>query len=225
MPTLISPLTKCAVLILLGPPGSGKGTQAGPLAHHLGIPHISTGDLLRGHIQEKTPLGLQADAVMREGKLVPDELVLDMLFGRISQTDCQKGYILDGFPRTLPQAQAFEARVSSEAQLVALSFSLGDATLIERIVGRLACKACGRPYHLQFDPPKQAGVCDACHSPLFQRDDDKEEVVRKRLEAYRIQTSPLIAHYNKLGVLREIASNGSKADVFQKILYHLSEKL
>ncbi len=221
MPNLLFPSTKCLVLILLGPPGSGKGTQAALLSEQRRIPHISTGDLLREHIRKATSLGLQAESTMREGKLVPDALVLDMLFERIALPDCRNGYLLDGFPRTLPQAQALEARLGAETQLVALSFSLSDKTLIERIVGRFGCKRCGRPYHVRFDPPKRKGMCDECNEPLHQRDDDKEAVVLKRLETYRAQTSPLLQHYQTQGILREIKSCGSKTDVFQAILQSL----
>jgi adenylate kinase len=216
-------LTRSLVLLLLGPPGCGKGTQAEPLSGELRIPHISTGNLFREHIRGQTPLGKKAKEFMDLGKLVPDELVLDMLFERIGEEDCKRGYILDGFPRTLPQAEAFEKRLGSETTLIAVSFTLSDETLIERIVGRLACAGCGRSYHLRFSPPTRERICDQCNSSLYQRDDDKEEIVKKRLQVYRAQTAPLLDHYaSKEGVLREVKSQGSKEQVFKEVMEVIS---
>ena len=214
--------TSSLIIIFMGPPGAGKGTHAGPLADHLGIPHISTGDLFRHHIRTGTPLGKIANMYIAEGKLVPDELTLDMLFDRLSQGDCQKGCILDGFPRTVPQAEAFERRLSSCSKISVLHFCIDDAPLIQRIVGRLACKQCGTPYHCQFNPPKKLSSCDRCCGSLYQRDDDTEEVVRKRLEVYRLQTKPVIDYYaEKEGVLREICGAGQPDLVFQNVLKSL----
>jgi adenylate kinase len=210
--------TKPLVLILMGPPGAGKGTHAGPLSEKLGLPHISTGDLFRENIRNQTPLGQKAKNFIDQGKLVPDELVLNMLFDRIQRPDCAHGYILDGFPRTVAQAEALDQRLKS-SQVLALNFEIADEHLVERIVGRIACKTCGRPFHLKFDPPKEQGVCDACSGPLYQRDDDKAEIVIKRLEVYHNQTQPLIEYYNrKPDALHHIDSLQSKDQVFQDLL-------
>lgn len=213
------PENKPAVVILMGPPGAGKGTHAGPLSEHLGLPHISTGDLFRENIRNQTPLGQKAKTFMDQGQLVPDELVLDMLFDRVSKEDCKHGYILDGFPRTLPQAKALDQRLNARHNVIALNFQLEDRAIIERITGRIACKQCGKPYHKIYDLPKKEGVCDTCGGALYQRDDDKEEIVRKRLEVYRAQTAPLIEYYAKQkGVLREIDSKNTKEHVFHDVL-------
>jgi len=181
----------------------------------LKLPHISTGDLFRDHIRKQTSLGKQAKTFIDAGKLVPDALVLDMLFDRISSEDCKLGYLLDGFPRTVPQAEALQQRLG-ETPIVVLSFALPDKTLIERITGRLVCSQCGKTHHRTFDPPKTAGVCDACKHILSQRPDDKEEVVRKRLQVYRLQTAPLLQFYRES--LREISSTGTKDEVFKQVL-------
>lgn len=210
---------KPLVIILMGPPGAGKGTHAGPLSQHLDLPHISTGDLFRQNIRLQTQLGRQAKGYMDKGNLVPDELVLEMLFDRVGQDDCRAGYILDGFPRTLPQAKALDQRIRKQAHVIVLNFSLKDPLIIERITGRIACKECGRPYHKKYDPPKQGMSCDSCQGKLTQRDDDKEEIVRKRLEVYRAQTEPLIAYYSaQKEVLRHIDSAKGKEQVFHDVL-------
>jgi len=207
------------VVILMGPPGAGKGTHAGPLSEQLGLPHISTGDLFREHIRSQSTLGIQAKSFMDKGNLVPDVLVLDMLFDRVSKVDCKNGYILDGFPRTMPQAKELDQRLGSRNRIIALNFNLPDSTIIERVIGRIACKNCGRPFHKKFDPPKIEKVCDNCSGPLHQRDDDKEEIIRKRLEVYRVQTEPLINYYAKQkSVLKEINSQNAKAQVFHDVM-------
>jgi adenylate kinase len=203
------------ILILMGPPGSGKGTHATPLSRTLSLPHISTGDLFRENIRNQTPLGIEAKKNIDQGKLVPDDLVLDMLFERIARPDCKNGYILDGFPRTIPQAKALDEKLKGQ-KVIALNFHLEDPLIIERVTGRIGCKGCGRPYHLKFDPPRHSGICDGCGSELLQRDDDREEIIRKRLDVYRIQTEPLIRHYTKQ--VRHIDSSRSKEQVFQEIL-------
>jgi adenylate kinase len=203
----------------MGPPGAGKGTHAGPLSEHLGIPHISTGDLFRNNIRMGTPLGKIAHMYISEGRLVPDELTLDMLFDRLSQEDCRKGCILDGFPRTVSQAEAFEKRLDASSKLMVVHFCVDDAPIIERIIGRLACKECGTPYHSRFSPPKRQGLCDRCEGPLYQRDDDTEAVVRRRLEVYRLQTKPVIDHYaEKEGLLREVCGMSQPEIVFERVL-------
>lgn len=210
---------KPMVLILMGPPGAGKGTHAAPLSGQLSLPHISTGDLFRENMRNETALGKEAKSYIDKGNLVPDELVLDMLFDRVAAPDCKGGYILDGFPRTIAQAKALDLRIQDKNLVIVLNFNLSDEAIIERVTGRIACKSCGRPYHKKFDPPQNESVCDHCGGVLFQRDDDKEEIIRKRLEVYRAQTAPLIEHYAKQeGVLREIDSQKDKAQVFQDVL-------
>lgn len=214
---------KPLIVILMGPPGAGKGTHAGPLSQHLAIPHISTGDLFREHIRGQSPLGIKAKSYIDAGNLVPDELVLDMLFDRVAKDDCKNGYILDGFPRTLPQAAALDKRLGSRHRVIALNFNLADQVIIERITGRIACKSCGRPCHLKYDPPKVSMSCDSCGGQLYQRDDDKEAIIRKRLEVYREQTEPLIAYYSaQKDVLKNIDSENSKNQVFSDVLDALS---
>lgn len=217
---LVASEIKPLVIILMGPPGAGKGTHAVPLSEHLGLPHISTGDLFREHIRKQTPLGVKAKSHMDKGNLVPDTLVLDMFFERVRSDDCKNGYILDGFPRTVPQAKALDEQL--KAQVIALYFNLPDPVVIERVSGRIACKECGRPFHKRFDPPKKALVCDGCNGTLYQRDDDKEEIIRKRLEVYRAQTEPLIAYYRKQKeIFREIDSRNGKEEVFHDVLESL----
>ena len=214
---------KPIVVILLGPPGAGKGTHAGPLSEQLNLPHISTGDLFRDNIRLETPLGLKAKEFIDIGKLVPDELVLDMLFDRISLPDCERGYILDGFPRTLPQATALDLRLQNTNQIIALNFTLPDPLIVERISGRLMCKECGRPHHKLFDPPTSPNLCNHCKGALYQRDDDKEAVIMKRLEVYHRQTRPVIDFFAaKKETLRQIDSKKSKPEVLSDVLEALS---
>lgn len=192
------------VIILLGPPGSGKGTQAVRLASGLNIPHISTGDLFRENLSKNTELGHKARGFMNAGRLVPDELVLDMLFDRIAKSDCSHGYLLDGFPRTIPQAKSFDASLSPNDNLIVLNLDVADEVIIQRIAGRLSCKNCGAIQHKDFSPPKEDGKCDKCQGELFQRPDDQPEVVKERLRVYYAQTAPLIEHYAKKNVLHTI---------------------
>ncbi len=203
------------VLILLGPPGSGKGTQAKMLESHLHLPHISTGDLLRDHIRRGTDLGKLAQTYMDKGNLVPDELILDMLFERVTSKDCEKGYILDGFPRTIPQAQALQQRLKNP---VVINLDISDEKILERLTKRVTCETCGTPYHLTYSPPKQSMICDKCGGKLIQRPDDTEAVISKRLRVYQDQTAPLIAFYAKLNLLHTIDCSKDKQQVFQEIL-------
>lgn len=196
------------VVILLGPPGSGKGTQAVRITKELGIPHISTGDLFRENIGKGTELGKRAKTFMDAGKLVPDEVVLDMLFDRISRPDCVKGFLLDGFPRTIPQAEAFDRKIAGQAKLVVLNLDVADDLIIKRVAGRLICKDCGNVHNKYFSAPKNEGKCDKCGGELVQRSDDKEDVVKERLRVYQEQTKPLIAYYSKKGLL--VTVNGER---------------
>jgi adenylate kinase len=193
-------------LILLGPPGAGKGTQAKMLTERFGIPQISTGDILRAAVKEGTPMGLQAKACMDAGALVPDEVVVGIVRERLQQADCAAGFILDGFPRTVPQAEALSAtldELGKELDAV-LSLEVDVEALVERLTGRRTCKECGRGYHVKFDLPRQAGICDACGGTLFQRDDDQEATIRKRLEVYQAQTAPLAGFYQEHGLLTRV---------------------
>src|SRR3989344_7234685 len=179
------------VVVLLGPPGAGKGTHAGPLSAYLGIPHISTGDLFRENIRKDTPVGKQAKDYIDQGNLVPDAIVLEMLFERTAREDCKEGYILDGFPRTLSQAKALDQQIAKTHLVIALNFQVPDELLVERITGRLACQQCGKPYHKKNAPPMQEGICDTCGGVLYQREDDQEDVLRQRLAVYEKETAPL----------------------------------
>ena len=197
------------VIILLGPPASGKGTQAKKLAKELHIPHISTGDILRENVAKNTDLGKEAKTYMDQGKLVPDELVLDMLFARVAEPDCKDGYVLDGFPRTIPQAEAFDKRLGNDVQVQVLNLVVKDDVLIKRTSGRLSCAKCGMIHNQFFSPPRVENKCDNCSSELTQRPDDKIEVVKERLKAYHAQTAPLIDFYKRKGLETDI--NGEQA--------------
>ncbi|MBM3184161.1 MAG: adenylate kinase [Chlamydiae bacterium] len=207
---------KPLVIILMGPPGAGKGTQAKPLSDELEIPHISTGDLFRKQIREQTPLGKTAKIYIDAGKYVPDELVFDMLFTRLSEPDCKKGYILDGFPRNITQARILDKKLDARIKVIYLH--VPDSALIERITGRLSCKSCGKTYHTKNNPPKKSLTCDSCSSSLYQREDDKETVLKKRLEEYHTQTSPLLSYYKEKGVLSEVDATNSQETVLHLVL-------
>ena len=202
-------------ILLMGPPGAGKGTQAANLVKEFGIPHISTGDMFRAAVKEGTELGLQAKACMDAGKLVPDEVTIGIVKERLVKPDCKKGFILDGFPRTVEQADALTG-ILKELGLsltAALNITVPAADLIERAVGRRICKSCGATYHVKFNPPKKAGVCDTCAGDLYQRADDSEETMKNRLSVYEAQTKPLIAYYEKAGVYKEIDGRQAIDDV------------
>jgi adenylate kinase len=205
------------VLILFGPPGAGKGTQASRLSAALGLPHVSTGDLFRENRSQGTPLGKQAQTYMDAGQLVPDEVVLDMLFDRVSRPDCAEGYLLDGFPRTIAQAEALEKRLRREDRLSVLDLLVPDAVLLERITGRRSCKACSNVHHVRTAPPKTAGKCDKCGGELVQRTDDTADVFGKRLAVYREQTQPLERWYASRGVLVEVDGNRAPEAVFEEL--------
>lgn len=193
-------------LILLGPPGAGKGTQAKMLTERYRIPQISTGDILRAAVKDGTPMGIQAKACMDAGQLVPDEVVVGIVRERLQQPDCAAGFILDGFPRTVAQAEALRATLAELGKELdaVISLEVDVEALVERLTGRRTCKNCGRGYHLRFDPPASPGVCDACGGELFQRDDDQEATIRKRLQVYEDQTAPLTGYYQGHGLLTGI---------------------
>jgi adenylate kinase len=203
------------VIILLGPPGGGKGTQAARLSKELGLPHVSTGDLFRENRAQGTDLGKRAQTYMDKGSLVPDDLVLDMLFDRVARPDCKQGYLLDGFPRTLGQAEALDARLAaSGANVCAINLRVPESVLVERVTGRRTCSQCGNIHHVKSSPPRVAGKCDKCGSDLVQRSDDTAEVAQKRLAAYREQTQPLEGYYRGKNVLVELDGNKSPDAVF-----------
>lgn len=207
-------------LILLGPPGVGKGTQAKLLIDRFGIPQISTGDILRAAVKELTPMGAKAKGFMDSGALVPDEVVIGIVEERLAQADCQKGFILDGFPRTVPQADALGQVLSGMGKSIdhVVSLSVNKVELLKRLTGRRACANCGAGYHVDFAPSKVAGVCDACSGQLVQREDDKEETILNRLSVYEAQTAPLIAYYQAAGVLRSVDGLGTVEGVQGDIL-------
>lgn len=207
-----------SVIILLGPPGSGKGTQAKRICQAKGLPHISTGDLFRYNINNETELGHKAKAFMNQGKLVPDDLVLDMLFDRVSQEDCKQGYLLDGFPRTIPQAESFDRSLPKGTNLVVINLEVSDEVIIKRISGRLSCRYCGNIQNRYFTPPKEEGKCDRCAGELYHREDDKPEVVKERLAVYNNQTAPLIEYYNTKGLEYTIDGELGSDVVYKKIM-------
>ena len=212
-------------IIMLGAPGAGKGTQAKMIAEKCGIPHISTGDIFRANIKNGTELGAKAKEYMDKGLLVPDELVCDLVVDRIQQADCEKGYILDGFPRTIPQAEALEAALNAIEQKLdyAIDIDVPDEHIINRMSGRRACVGCGATYHVVFNPTKVEGKCDVCGESLILRDDDKPETVKKRLDVYHTQTQPLIDFYSARKVLVEVDGTQSMDKVFEDIMKILGE--
>jgi adenylate kinase len=211
-------------IVLFGPPGSGKGTQAKMLAERYGIPHVSTGDILREHLKKKTKLGLEAKAYMDRGALVPDDILIGIIKYRLSQPDCASGFILDGYPRTVPQADSLSVILTELGKKldVVLNVDVPDEELIKRLAGRRMC-GCGASYHIPFNPPKREGICDRCGKPLYQRDDDKEEAVTNRLEVYKQQTQPLIEYYTNEDLMRTVNGAASILEVFDRICRVLDE--
>ncbi len=206
-------------IIMLGAPGAGKGTQADKIAQKYSIPHISTGDIFRKNIKEGTALGKEAKQYMDEGKLVPDELTVRILLDRVASDDCSRGYILDGFPRTIPQAEALEKKLGELDDDIdfAINVDVPDENIVNRMSGRRACPKCGATYHIKHIPPKKEGICDECGAELIIRDDDKPETVKNRLKVYHEQTQPLIEYYDKKKILRTVDGTKDAEDVFRAI--------
>lgn len=212
-------------IIMLGAPGAGKGTQAKRIAERYSIPHISTGDIFRANIKNGTELGRKAKAYMDQGLLVPDELTCDLVVDRIKQEDCAGGYILDGFPRTIPQAKALDAALKEMGEKIdyAIDVDVPDENIVNRMSGRRTCVGCGATYHIVYNAPKTEGICDSCVEKLILRDDDKPETVQKRLSVYHEQTQPLIDYYRAEGVLRTVDGTADMEDVFAAIAAILGE--
>ncbi len=213
-------------IIMLGAPGAGKGTQAKMIAEKYGIPHISTGDIFRANIKNATELGMEAKKYMDEGKLVPDELTVKILLDRVAQEDCKNGYVLDGFPRTIPQAEVLTAALEkmNDAVDFAIDVNVPDENIVNRMSGRRACLTCGATYHIVHIPPKQEGICDKCGSALVLRDDDKPETVLNRLKVYHDQTQPLIDYYTEKGILKTVDGTKDMQEVFEQIVSILSQE-
>jgi adenylate kinase len=206
-------------VILLGPPGAGKGTQAERIRADFGLAHISTGDMLREALAKGTELGLKAKSYMDAGDLVPDEVVIGIVVERLDESDCEKGFLLDGFPRSLVQAEELDKALAAGGKKIelALAIIVAEDELVRRLTGRRLCRDCAKPYHMDFKPPAQEGLCDECGGELYQRSDDTEETVRNRLEVYRSQTEPLIDYYRGQGVLAEIDGVGRPDEIYGKI--------
>ena len=206
-------------IIMLGAPGAGKGTQAKMIAEKYSIPHVSTGDIFRANIKNNTELGKQAKAYMDKGELVPDELTVKILLDRVAQDDCSNGYVLDGFPRTIPQAEVLDEALTKLGESIdfAINVDVPDENIVKRMSGRRACVTCGATYHIEHVPPKKEGICDNCGSELILRDDDKPETVLNRLNVYHAQTQPLIDFYTAKGVLKDVDGTQDMMDVFAAI--------
>jgi adenylate kinase len=213
-------------LILLGPPGAGKGTQAQMIAKRYHTPQISTGDILRKAVKEGTPLGKKAKAFMDQGQLVPDEVVIDIINERLRESDCNPGFILDGFPRTISQAEALQPILTKLGRAIdhVINIEVDTEELVRRLTGRRTCRDCGAMFHILFHPPKANGICDRCSGPLYQREDDQEKTIRIRLKEYQTQTAPLIRYYQAKGHLRSIQGVGGEEEIFKRIIRLLDSK-
>ena len=207
-------------IVMLGAPGAGKGTQAKMIADKYSIPHVSTGDIFRANIKEGTALGLEAKSYMDQGKLVPDELTVRILLDRVAKDDCKNGYVLDGFPRTIPQAEVLKDALAKQNDKIdfAIDVDVPDENIVKRMSGRRACVTCGATYHIEHVPPKKEGICDKCGSELILRDDDKPETVLNRLKVYHEQTQPLIDFYSAEGILKTVDGTIDVKDVFANIV-------
>ncbi len=207
-------------IILLGPPGAGKGTQAQMIIQRYHIPQISTGDILRAAVKESSPLGVKAKSFMDKGQLVPDDVVIGIIDLRLRASDCDPGFILDGFPRTIPQAEALGSILPKLGKSIehVINIEVDPEELVARLTGRRTCKNCGAMYHVIFERPRQEGVCDRCGGTLYQREDDSEKTIRTRLSEYERQTAPLIEYYRKKGTLRSVRGTGGKDQIFQEIV-------
>lgn len=212
-------------LVLLGPPGAGKGTQASRISEKYGIPHISTGDIFRSNVKGGTPLGKKAKEYMNKGLLVPDELVCELVEDRVLKDDCQNGFLLDGFPRTIFQAERFDGFLEKQGGELdkVIDIEVEEAVLLPRMLGRRVCRGCGKTYHITHMPPKTEGVCDQCGGEVYQREDDSEETVQSRLKVYEDQTSPLIKYYGKKQKLAEIDGSLNPEEVFSAIISALGD--
>ena len=206
-------------IIMLGAPGAGKGTQAKMIADKYGVPHISTGDIFRANIKNGTELGMEAKKYMDQGLLVPDELTVRILLDRVAQDDCKNGYVLDGFPRTIPQAEVLDSELTKLGDHIdyAINVDVPDENIVKRMSGRRACLTCGATYHIEHVPPKKEGICDVCGSELVLRGDDKPETVKNRLNVYHEQTQPLIDFYTEKGVLKTVDGTVPMEEVFAAI--------
>jgi len=207
-------------LVFLGPPGAGKGTQSSYIINDYKVVQISTGDILRSAVKEGTELGKMAKKYMDEGKLVPDDVIIGIVRERLKQDDCKNGFILDGFPRTIPQAVSLDAMLKDDLNISLthiISLEVDDNLIMERLTGRRTCKGCGKVYHIKYNPPKKEGVCDDCGGELYQRDDDKEETIAKRLKVYHEQTSALKDYYKNSGKLYVVDGVGEVDDIYRKI--------
>ncbi len=218
-------MTAGARVVLLGPPGAGKGTQAKLLQEQFAACQISTGDILRQAVAQQTPLGREAGQYINRGALVPDGVIVNLVAERLKEKDCEKGFILDGFPRTIPQAESLDAILSRMNLSLngVLSVQVPRQTIIERLAGRRTCKSCGALCHVVFDPPTKAGVCDRCGGELFQRDDDREETIANRLKVYESQTAPLVGYYRERGLLQEIDGVGAIDEIRARVTRALGD--
>ncbi len=212
-------------VVLLGPPGAGKGTQAKLLREKFETCQVSTGDILRKAVADQSPLGKEAFEYIHRGALVPDSLIVKLVAERLKEKDCENGFILDGFPRTIPQAQSLDAILKKRGLALdsVLSVQVPPRVIVERLAGRRTCKNCGALYHQDFDPPQKSGVCDRCGGELFQRDDDREETISARLKVYETQTAPLIGYYRERGLLREIDGVGKVEDIRKRLINALGD--
>lgn len=214
-------------IVLMGPPGCGKGTQGKKIEAHYGIPQLATGDMLRAAIRDGTPVGLMAKKYTDRGHLVPDDVIVGIMRERLSAKDCQGGYILDGFPRTVEQATALDGFLAERGQklMAVINLDVPDEEVVKRLAGRRQCKSCGTGFHDLFNRPKEDGICDVCGGELYQRDDDNESTVRERLDVYNRQTAPLLSYYEGRGLLRNIKGAGRIDDIFKRIRSLIDRKM